>query len=113
MSHHSCETCKHWQCTRDSKWADCNWVIGELEPKLLTERNEFGYEFNVPFDPHHVCYFDPRGSFMELYKKATRIKDERIRVETVKRLKFIQTRKDYICGKYDEHHTSDESLRGT
>lgn len=89
-------------------------MIEELEPKLLTERNEFGYEFTVPFDPHHVRYFDPCSNFNGLYKKAVAIKDQRkIRISTVKRLKFIQTRKDYTCGKYEGHCPVDGSSEST
>ena len=109
MLHHSCKTCKHWQGNKLSKWADCNWVVGVLEPELFNERNEFGYKFIIPFDPHHVYYFDSCSNFHKLYRQATKILPTGIRIDKIRRLKFIQTRKDYKCELYAEHCPTDGS----
>jgi hypothetical protein len=58
MLYKCCLTCKHWQGTKYSTWGDCHYVCADLNPRLLDEKNLFGWNFTLPFDPHDVKYFD-------------------------------------------------------
>lgn len=96
----TCETCEHWQGTRYAVWADCYWVIGTLEPKLFKEANKRGYFFNVPFDPHDIHSFHHHSYFRELYNKVMKKLPKGVKVDKVKGLRYLRTRKDYYCEAY-------------
>jgi hypothetical protein len=112
-----CRTCKHWQCCgstgEHNEYADCYRVIGTIEPKLFEFRNERGYLFNVPFDPHDVHLYDApyvregeRGvkkdhSFRKLYEKTMSDLPDPLRSMKEKGIKYIQTPYYYHCTRYE------------
>lgn len=113
----TCYSCKHWQGTRYSEWADCYWVIGHIEPRLFEEENEKGYKFTVPFDPHDIRLYNINSKFNLLYHDVMVIYPKKyskwweswgITIEKEKGKYFIQTRKDYRC-KYYEDKTNIQS----
>lgn len=99
-----CRHCRHWQGNRYTQWADCNWVIGILEPKLFEETNDFELSFRVPFDPHDVIYFSNNPKFCDIYHSAAKVNSnmDSLRVERKGKLRFIKTREDHCCGFYEE-----------
>lgn len=100
-----CRRCQHWQGNRYSKWADCNWVIGQLEPKLFEEKNDFGIPFRIPFDPHDLRYYNINLAMHRLCRDAFKHGStiDGVRIAKVGNLRFIQTREDYHCEFYEGH----------
>ena len=97
----NCALCKHWQGNRYTQWADCYWVIGQIQPKLFEEKNDRDFYFTIPFDPHSVSDFHYNRSFHTVYKQVLKTTQDKIRIEKIKGLIFIQTRRDYSCKYYE------------
>lgn len=93
----NCSTCRHWQGHRYVHWADCYWIIGQIEPKLFEEKNDFDFSFNVPFDPNDYRYYNSARTFHALLHRTyiAASKKDGVRVLRQGKLKFIQTHKDF------------------
>ena len=116
-----CKNCPHWH-GRSQEWGDCYRIIGQLEPDLFTCKNDFGYPFTIPFDPHDAKYFKYSMDFDKLYKpKHMPLNSGFIEVHEVKekdilysengserlgvhKLYYFKTHKDYNeCGLEEEY----------
>jgi hypothetical protein len=83
-----CVECKYWQ-GQFSEWGDCNRVIAVLQPGLLEVKRyvdeDVWYYFDIPFDPHHVKYWNYNIDFSILYAKAAHMElPEGVRREIIK-----------------------------
>ena len=94
----NCRDCQHWQGNRLSQFADCNWVVGHFEPKLFEEKNELGFNFNVPFDPHDLYRFNCSPNFRVLYKAIHPKEHGQVKIHSTKGQKYFMTREDFCCG---------------
>lgn len=121
----ACNDCPYWgssagACVRKyMTWMDCNYIVGELEPRLFDCRSIEGHGFKLPFDPHDFKYFKFDANFLKWYKGvAKQDKKKGVRVHTVRgqdstfvqdengnvhskvvpvQLYYFQTHRDFSC----------------
>lgn len=71
----TCKSCRFWQGTKYSQWADCNNVIAVLQPDLLKVKkyidDDVWYYFKIPFDPHETKYWGYNLEFIDLHRGVT------------------------------------------
>ena len=102
----NCSTCKYWQGnSKFNTWADCYRIVGILQPKLFEFcKNERGFLFNIPFDPHEIRYYD-HDSPIHKYLKELEI-PVGVRKQVTKygknKLVFLQTAKGFKCNYWKE-----------
>lgn len=93
--------CKHWQLSKRARkhftHADCNRVIGYLEPELFKYNNIRGYKFNVPFDPQSRNDFYCSANFDKLFRKVLRNLPDGVRIERNGTYYYFQTEEDFSC----------------
>lgn len=53
-----CMTCKKWQGTPYSRYGLCYYIIDEILPKFYEYKTIYGWNAELPFDPHDVKYFE-------------------------------------------------------
>ena len=100
----NCGSCRYWQRgSPRTEWCDCFRVVATLSPHLLECKNDFGWDFTVPFDPHDAKnYFKFCADFRAAYKYARTQLPSGVRVQKKDGVFFFQTHADYYCSYFKE-----------
>lgn len=103
----SCSTCKHWNISsnlRDYRdIADCQYVVGAIQPNILSCLSLNSNPLTLPFDPHDAVQFKFNPVFRQEMRQAIEraSKSGLVYVEKERGKVFFRTNQNFLCQYYE------------
>ena len=86
--------------------ADCNWVIGSLNEKIMECVNYRGYKLDMPFDPFFYNDYLCDSSFADIHRDIRKDLPDGVEVERWKGTWIFKTKSDFSCKYYETYGTT-------